>query len=319
MKFASESNHKKMTSYKGRLFTAILRNRHLFEGKLNKEVFTFDTSIDAFREKCEKGASRFASKTAGITVHKELLAGIPSEWLIPADAKSGKLVFYVHGGGYVSGSCNDHRSIVAKLATDTRVTALHYEYRLAPEHPFPAAVDDSVAVYMAVLNSGYHPESIVMAGESAGGGLTLAVLLALKERDLPLPAAAVVISPWTDLTCSGDSYKTKNRVSIAPKNSWTVFSRHYCGANDPRNPLISPLFGDLRGLPPLFINSGADDELFDDGRRFYEKAKAAGVEADFRAGDGMIHCYPLLAPRFREAKIAMAEIVWFIRRVFLTG
>ncbi|MDD3051142.1 MAG: alpha/beta hydrolase, partial [Candidatus Cloacimonetes bacterium] len=153
--------------------------------------------------------------------------------------------------------------------------------------------------------------------ESAGGGLCLALLLALKERKIVLPAAVVAISPWTDLTCSGESYKTKNKVSPAPLNSWTVFSEHYAGSHNKENPLISPLYGNLEGLPPIFINSGVDDELFDDGKNFAEKAKEAGVDVRFREGKGMIHCYPLLAPLFPEATEAMQEIVDFVKEILL--
>jgi monoterpene epsilon-lactone hydrolase len=124
----------------------------------------------------------------------------------------------------------------------------------------------------------------------------------------------VVISPWTDLTCSSNSYKTKNKVSVAPMNSWIVFSKHYTGDNPPNLPLISPLFGDLQGLPPIFINSGENDELFEDGEKFYLKAKKAGVDITFRAGKGMVHCYPLLTPFFKEATEAMEEVCDFINR-----
>jgi acetyl esterase/lipase len=226
------------------------------------------------------------------------------------------MILYVHGGGYVSGSCNDHRGFVSKFAKATGAATLVYEYRLAPEHPFPAAVEDSVKIYNWLLEQGHLPANILVAGESAGGGLCLALLLALKEQALPMPAAAVAISPWTDLTCSGDSYKTKNDRSPAPIDSWFVFSSHYAGNSPVNLPLISPLFGDLAGLPPLFINSGEDDELFDDGARFAEKAARAGVDVTFRRGPGMIHCYPLLAPMFPEATEAMAEIVGFVRKAF---
>jgi len=140
-------------------------------------------------------------------------------------------------------------------------------------------------------------------------------MTSFKSRvfNLPMPEAAVVLSPWTDLTCSGDSYRTKNKVSPAPLNSWTVFSRYYAGNHDPSDPLISPFFGDLKGLPPLLINSGVDDELFDDGEQFYLRAKEAGVDMQFRPGEGMIHCYPLLAPLFREAEEAMLEIADFVK------
>lgn len=303
-----------MTSFKSKMFNFLLRNRHLFQGKLKKEVFDFDSSIADFRELCEKGATKYAKIPREITIKKQTILGIKSEWLIPDGAKSEKLILYVHGGGYVSGSCSDHRGFVSKLAKNTRVTNLVYEYRLAPENPFPAALNDSVKLYQWLLSSGFKPENILIAGESAGGGLCLAILLALKEQNIPLPIAAVAISPWTDLTCSSESYCTKNKVSLAPLNSWKVFSTYYIGNNKATNPLISPLYGDLKGLPPILINSGVDDELFEDGEKFYLKAKNSGVDVIFNAGIGMVHCYPLLAPIFREASEAMDEIVGFIKR-----
>ena len=197
---------------------------------------------------------------------------------------------------------------------NTGVTNLTYEYRLAPEHPFPAALEDSLKIYQWILTSGFKPENIIIAGESAGGGLCLAILLALKERNIALPVAAIAISPWTDLTCSSDSYKTKNKVSLAPFNSWNVFSKYYADNTQATFPFISPLFGNLKGLPPILINSGVDDELFEDGEKFYIKAKNAGVDITFKPGIGMVHCYPLLAPMFKEATEAMDEIVDFIKR-----
>jgi acetyl esterase/lipase len=302
-----------MPSLKARVFNLMMRNRHLLQGKLKREAFDFNTSIGGFREQCERGAAR-AKVPDGVEVRPESINGIYAERLVPDGAEGKKVILYVHGGGYVSGSCSDHRAIVAKFAKTCGVLTLLYEYRLAPEHPFPAGLNDSVAVYKWLLENGFEPKNIVVAGESAGGGLALALLLALKEKDIPMPAAAVAISPWTDLTCSSDSYHTKNKVSLAPLNSWTVFSKYYAGENRADLPLISPLFGDLQGLPPIFINSGQDDELFEDGEKFYLKAKDAGVDVTFRAGEGMVHCYPLLAPFFKEATEAMQEICAFVNK-----
>lgn len=255
----------------------LIRKSYLLRGKKQKEVFTMETSIEEFRKNCEKGAARYSSMPRGIEIQEEVIAHCKSEWIIPEGANEKSLVFYVHGGGYVSGSLTDHRSFVAKFAKNTGITNLLYEYRLAPENPYPAALNDSVKVYEAVLEMGYKPENIVVAGESAGGGLLLAMLLALKERGIPMPKAAVSISPWTDLTCASDSYKTKNRFSPAPTDSWHVFAKHYAGDEQLSNPLISPLFGDLAGLPSLYIVSGENDELFEDGEKFAAKAKEAGV------------------------------------------
>ncbi len=301
-------------SFKARLINTLIRNRHLFRGRLSKERFTMLTSIDGFREQCEKGAARYAKIPADVRIEEAFIEGIRAEWHHPEHAVSGKLILYMHGGGYVSGSCSDHRGFVARFARQCGQSCLVYEYGLAPERPFPAALDDSVSVYRWLSGNGFLPEHILFAGESAGGGLVLATLLALRDRGLPLPVAAVAVSPWTDLACTGPSYTTKNRKSAAPLDSWTVFSRHYSGNEAVRNPYISPLYGDLRGLPPLFLNAGTDDELYDDAEQFYHKAKAAGVNAEFRAGEGMLHCYPFFAPMFREATDAMAEICGFVKK-----
>lgn len=303
-----------MISFKAQVVNFLIRKSYLLEGKLKKERFTPDTSIDAFRERCEKGASRLGNLSPGIQVQKDVVAGLPAEWLKPEDAADDKLILYVHGGGYVSGSCSDHRNIVSKIAAATGITLLIYEYRLAPEFPYPYAVNDSVAVYREVMYRGFRPENILVMGESAGGGLALVLMLALRQERIRFPAAVVAVSPWTDLSCSGESYRTKNRFSPAPLDSWDIFSRHYTAGYNVKYPLVSPLYGNLEGLPPVFINSGESDELFDDGRAFYEKAKAAGVDITFRAGKDMLHCYPLLAPMFKEATEAMDEIVAFIRR-----
>jgi len=303
-----------MTSLKSRIFNFVMRNGHWFRGKLRKEKFTLNTSILEFRQLCERVAQKHSDIPVEVSVKEQIIKNIKSEWLIPENADQEKLILYVHGGGYVSGSCSDHRRFVSGFAKFTGITNLIYEYRLAPEYPFPAALDDSVEIYQWLLSSGFKPKNIVIAGESAGGGLTLAVLLALKDRNIPQPVAAVAISPWTDLTCSSDSYYTKNKVSPAPMNCWKVFSHHYVGDNQGTNPLISPLFGDLENLPSIFINSAVDDELYEDGEKFFLKAKEAGVDITFRTGVGMVHCYPLLAPRFREATEAINEIVLFIRK-----
>ncbi len=304
-----------MPTFKSQIINFLLRNRNIINGKFRKEVYDMNTSIQAFRDACEKGAARFGSVPQGVNIQADVIQGIKSEWLQVTGANPDKIIMYVHGGGYVSGSCNDHRGLVSKLAKQCGYNILTYEYRLAPEHPFPAAVDDSLTVYKYLIEErGYNWQNIMLVGESAGGGLLLALLLALKDKSLPMPAAAVSLSPWTDLTCSGESYRTKNKRSLAPTNSWFVFAAHYAGTTDLKHHLISPLFGDPSGLPPILINSGTDDELFDDGKSFYLKAKERGVDITFRSGEGMVHCYPFFSPFFKEAKEAMDEIVAFIRK-----
>lgn len=302
-----------MTSFKSKATNFMIRNSHLFRGQLCKEVFDMNTSIQMFRDRCEKGAARFGKLPEDVSVQSIQIEGIKAEWLVPDGSPDNKVIMYVHGGGYVSGSCSDHRAIISKFAKYTGIKVLIYEYRLAPEFPYPAAIDDSIAVYKWLLASGYHYENILIAGESAGGGLCLATLLAIKDQQLPIPAAGIAISPWTDLTCASESYHTKGKLSPAPTDSWIVFGNHYAG-NQPKDlPLISPLFGDLKGLPPLFIVSGEDDELYEDGEKFARKAQSAGVDVVFKKGEHQLHCYPLLAPMFPEATEAMAEIVSFVK------
>lgn len=305
-----------MPSLKSRLVNALIRNRHFFQGKLHREAFTMERSIQAFRDQCERSAAKMSRVPAGVDTSSAILAGIPAEWIVPEDAPAGKMILYVHGGGYVSGSCADHRGFVSTFAKTTGVATLTFEYRLAPEHPFPAAVEDSLSVYRELLGT-FGARGILVAGESAGGGLCLALLLAIRKSGLPQPCAAVAISPWTDLTCSSSGYRTRNARSVAPMDSWTVFANHYAAGADRSDPLMSPLFGDLSGLPPLLLNAGTDDELYEDGEEFARRAREAGVDAAFRAGEGMIHCYPLLAPMFPEATEAMREITEFVRKRLL--
>ncbi|GBF34401.1 6-hexanolactone hydrolase [Desulfocucumis palustris] len=303
-----------MPSLQSNLFRFILKHSHLLHFQLKRRaVIDFNTSIPRFRRDCEKAAGLFGKIPPGIEVSPVMIDGIRAEWIQPSRAAKDKVILYTHGGGYVSGSCRDHRSIVARVVKGSEVGALLFEYGLAPENPFPAAIEDSVAVYGRLLDQGIPASRIIIAGESAGGGLCLAMLLALRDRGVPLPAAAVALSPWTDLKCTGESYRTKNKVSLAPAESWTVFSKYYVGDNDPCLPWISPLYGDLHGLPPILIYTGEDDELLDDSILFAEKAAAADVDVTLKVGRGMVHCYPLLPSFIPEARQAMEEICTFIK------
>ncbi|MCU7494071.1 MAG: alpha/beta hydrolase [Ignavibacteria bacterium] len=303
-----------MPSFQSRLIRFVIKHRHLLRFQLKKkDVFDFNTSIAGFREDCEKGAGMFGKLPETIEVTPVNICHIKAEWIVPKGVGKDKVVFYTHGGGYVSGSCSDHRGLVSRIVKAVNIPALLFEYRLAPEVPFPGAIEDSVEAYKWVLSQGVSPSNIVIIGESAGGGLALATLLALKEKGIELPSAAVAVSPWTDLKCTGESYRTKNDVSVAPLNSWTVFSKYYACDNDPGNPLISPLYGDLHGLPPLLLQAGEDDELFDDSVQFAEKAGDAGVDVTFRKGKGMLHCYAFLPAFVPESREAMEEILTFIK------
>src|ERR1700693_6339870 len=178
--------------------------------------------------------------------------GVPAEWIVPPNAASDRVILYLHGGGYVMGSINTHRAMVARMARASQARALALDYRLAPEHPFPAAVEDATAAYRWLLAQGYTTGKIVIAGDSAGGGLTLATLLALRDAETPLPAAAVPISAWSDMEGTGASIKTRAaRDPMVANGMLFNLAKAYVGNVDPRNPLVSPLHGHYPGVPPV--------------------------------------------------------------------
>jgi len=256
----------------------------------------------------------FGKLPKGILISELEINGIYSEKLYPAEKESEKIILYFHGGGYVIGSARGHRIHVAKIVNLSGIPAVTFDYGLGPEKPFPAGLNDSINVYNYLLDNGYRSENIIFMGDSAGGGLVLATLLALKERTIPLPKAAIVLSPWTDLKNTGESLKKNESVDFLTwRESWTIFSEYYRGGESPENPLVSPLYGDLSSLPPLKIFVGSDELLLDDSVRFAQKAKAAGVDVSLVIGEGMFHCYPVCAPIFPEATAAMSELVTFLQ------
>ena len=238
----------------------------------------------------------------------------PAEWLRPPSAEPGRVVLYLHGGGYVIGSPRSHRHLAAAIASAAGASALLLDYRLAPEHPYPAAVDDATAAYRWLLDQAIAPARIVIAGDSAGGGLTVATLLALREASVPLPAGGVCISPWVDLTCGGASYATKAAADpIVRRDGVEQMARDYLGATPPRTPLASPLFADLRGLPPLLIHVGSDEVLLDDAVQLAERSRAAGVDASLEVYERMIHVWHWFLPMLDEAHTAVDAIGRFVR------
>lgn len=296
------------------MFLSLIRNRHLFQFKLRKP--DFDPSIEGvfkLRIQAENAARYFGKLPKNIQLKPVDIGGIYAEWVLPHGADPKKVMLYFHGGGYVVGSAQGHRLHTGKFVKATGIPALVFNYRLAPEHPFPAAVEDSLNAYKYLLDKGSEPANIVFMGDSAGGGLCLATLLAIKMQGLPLPAAAVALSPWVDLKCTGDSYTTKASVCLSPEGSWDAWGKMYFGDHSPEDPLVSPLYGDLKGLPPLLIIVGGDEILLDDSREFAKKAEVAGVDVTLIIGEGMCHCYPAFANILPEAKQALASISTFVK------
>ena len=300
-----------MTHLRSRIIICLLKHRHLFRLQWRRKTVDRNTSIPALRQRADRSARLFGKLPGGFATASLAVGDVCAEWIRPPGADASRAILYFHGGGYVMGSRISHRAVVAKFAASSGASALLFDYRLAPEHPFPAALDDALAAYAWMLKQGHPASRIVFAGDSAGGGLCLATLLAIRDRGMTLPAAAVVLSPWTDLTCSGASYLRED--PLAPRGSWQVFSAYYAADTDATEPLISPLYGDLANLPPLLIYVGENESMRDDSVRFAEKARRAGVDVTLHVGSGMVHCYPAFAPVFPEATMAMQDIGRFIR------
>jgi monoterpene epsilon-lactone hydrolase len=236
-----------------------------------------------------------------------------AEWIVPPNTDSGRVVLYFHGGGYVLGSINTHRALIARIARASRARALAIDYRLAPEHPFPAAVDDAVAAYRWLISGGNQARKIVVAGDSAGGGLTLALLATLRDAGAPMPAAAALISPWTDMECSGSSMLSKKgQDPTINEEDLASMSTLYLGFSDPRNPLASPLHSSFQGYPPLLIQVGDREALLDDSLRVAEKARSAGVKVDLDVWADMVHVWHIYAKLLLEGQQAIDALGRFV-------
>ena len=301
-----------MQSLRSKLVIGLIKNRHLFKLKLKPEVIDENFSVDEFRERIDKASAK-VKLPKNVLSQKISVEGLNAEWLIPQNPLKDKVLLYIHGGGFISGSCLTHRMHVAKFANECQIKSLVFDYRLAPEYPFPAALDDCVMAYKWLLNQGVKARNVIIGGESAGGTLTLSLLLALKKNNIMQPKAAFSISPVTDLRCNADSFKYNAKNDVAPMGSWTVWTNFYIADNNPTNPLLSPRFGNFEGIPPLYICVGSHEIHFDDCVNIAEIAKQFGVDVTLRKWDKMIHAFPLLSPLFPEAKRALQEICEFVK------
>ena len=257
------------------------------------------------RARQEKMA-RFDVLPPGIACEPFQIGALPAEWVRPEDPAG--TILYLHGGAYALGSINTHRMLAASLAKHTGMQVLLIGYRLAPEAPFSAGLEDAVNAFLWLLESGVPPKEILFAGDSAGGGLALAALLTLRSGGHPLPAGAVLLCPWTDLTLSGASMHDKAKQDfILDQAHLAKFAGLYAGGHLLTHPLISPLFADLGGLPPLLIQTGTDEVLLDDARRTAAAAESAGVDARLEVYAGMIHVFQMF-PFFPETREALTSI-----------
>ncbi len=270
-------------------------------------------TLEQLRARYERAEAAFGVPD-GVSAETVRLPEAPAEWVRAAGARSDAAVLYLHGGGYVIGSMRSHRHLAGAIAVAAGMPVLMLDYRLAPENPFPAAVDDALAAYRWLLDQDYAPERLVAAGDSAGGGLAVAMMVTAREAGLPLPAAGVCLSPWTNLACDGDTYASKAETDpIINQDGALQWAKAYLGEADPTTPLASPIHADLAGLPPLLIHVGSEEVLLDDAVRLEKRARDAGVETALEVWEDMIHVWHWFAPMLSEGRDAIEKVGEFIK------
>lgn len=251
-----------------------------------------------------------------VSVQKVDANGVPAEWTATPDADAAGAILYFHGGGYVIGSLDSHRHLAAEVGRASGTRTLAIDYRLAPEHPFPAPVQDAVTSYRYLLDSGIAAKRIVLAGDSAGGGLVVGAMLAIREAGLALPAGGWCISPWVDMEAKGASFIDRAETDpTVQKATIEMMAQWYLGGANPRHPHAAPLYGDLRGLPPLLIQVGAVETLLDDSIALARKAAVSDVMVNLQVWPEMIHVWPLFFPMLSAGRCAIADGGSFVRNL----
>lgn len=256
-------------------------------------------------------SARFVRLPKGIHCQPLEVESVQAEWIEAPNSSCG-VILYLHGGAYALGSINLHREWIARLAAATKTRCLAINYRLAPEHPFPAALEDTLSTYGWLLNQGVQASKIVIAGDSAGGGLSLATLIRLRSIGEALPAGAICISPWVDLTLGGASIQQKASLDpILDAASLKKYAKYYADGKALTDPLLSPVYADLRDLPPLLIQVGTDEILLDDATRIADAAREFGIDVTLSIWDGMFHVFQMIS-FLPETKQALAQIAKFV-------
>lgn len=295
-----------MPSWQFRLIKPIFQLRRLF----NPPTGMLD--VEKERAETEALAANFKTKIE-LTCIPVNANEVPAEWITTATAPADRVILYLHGGSYNSGSIASHRSLAANIVHAAKTRALIIGYRLAPEYRFPAAVEDAKAAYRWLLENQFSADHIIVAGDSCGGGLALSLLISLRDEERPLPAAAVCLSPWTNLACTGESWETNltKDIMIDP-GVLRKSAQLYLGESDPRTPLASPLYADLKGLPPILIQVGSEELLLSDATCFAEQAQAAGIKVTLQVWKGMQHEWHFAANILPEGRQAIEDIGQFI-------
>jgi len=271
-----------------------------------------NTPVEQMRQDWDKA---FGGCTLPVSCKYVSAGGVDAEWIVPADASLDEAILYLHGGGFRIGSVASHRGLIAAVAEACGCRVLAINYRLSPEHRFPAALQDTLTAWRWMLDQGLKAANLAVVGDSAGGNLALAMMWRLREQGEPLPAAAALMSPWTDLAATGASYESRAGADpIHQRAMILALAKNYLGeAGDPRNPLASPLYANLSGLPPLLIQVGDRETVRDDSTVLAERAKAAGVDVELEVWDGMIHVFQMFS-EIPQAQQAVASIGKFLRR-----
>lgn len=296
-----------MPSFRARIIQRIMYDA--------KQALLSNEPMEVRRRRFDAAARRAVRVQKCISLSTISANGIPADWLEPDEVENGRAILYLHGGAYTIGSPTTHRGLAGRIACSAHSRVLLIDYRLAPEYSFPAALDDALASYHWLLEEGYQPEHLTIGGDSAGGGLSLATALALRDRGGTLPAALFLISPWTDLTFSGESIHTRaDRDPLLKLDGEDWLVNAYTGQQPADHPYISPLFADHHGLPPTFIQVGSEEILFDDAARLEKKLSAAGVKSQIEVWDGMWHVFQGFAPYVPEAQAAIDRIGSFINQ-----
>ena len=249
-----------------------------------------------------------------VAIERTVANGVPAEWTTTPKASRDAALLYFHGGGYVMGSLDSHRHLAAEGGRAAGIVTLALDYRLAPEAPFPAPVEDALAGYRFLLGRGIKPERVALAGDSAGGGLVVAAMLAIRDAGLPQPACGWCISPWVDMEMTGETMTSKSAADpMVQREGVAEMARLYLSGADPRSPLAAPLYADLAGLAPLLIQVGAAETLLDDAIRLAKVAGAADVRVDLQIWPEMVHVWHLFHPELKAGMQAIESAAAFIR------
>ena len=272
-----------------------------------------ESDVAELRRQYDYLSDRFGQTPTGVTFQPAQIGPIKGEWVRPAEATGSRVILYFHGGGYVGGSPETHRPLVARLCQAAQATAFAPAYRLAPEFAFPAGLRDGIDVYRHLVQRGVEPGSIMLAGDAAGGGLAFALLLAIRNAGLAMPAGCAAMSPWADLSLSG--WSMLHNASSDAALSWEllfVSARHYLRKNSPADPYASPVFAKFHGFPPIMVHAGSHEILRDDASRLGERAAEAGIPVSVEIYDGMQHVFQA-STYVPEARVSLGRLGQFIR------